>query len=895
MWKIEKITFKNFARIKSGTGRSVLTLDLSKFTNAVTLFVGANGTGKSAILRSLHPFAYNTNSGDSLSNSELICAGCNGEKIIDISCNDDMYHIEHIYNRQKDKAISLKSYISINGKELNSSGTVTTFKSIIKQYLGLDETFLTLLSLGDSVKGFVDYKSSDRKKYASKIFSELHVYDDYYKTITNEVRHLKSIMSNVSFKLNKYNGIDIDDLKSNVDQLNTKINILKDKYRAININIGELKANIDNNSEFIKNYTEIRDRYLSNIDNRKLIKSKIPSEYSNETIDTIGMRLSDVSYDIVSLEKSNESLKVTIKSNLDQIDMIKTNLDQVIGNLSNISDNTTVDELISLKNKLESDANEVSAIINNTNIKNIEKLNIDYLISLQVKLTDISRKCYDLLLINPNKEFIIDLYNKFLTDNKLYKNTVDSYNNIGNSIENYNVIYKNKIIMDRVIDHDCTDKNCPYKQFYLDYIKIMNQSMSKTTKELDAKYDKMNKLNDVIKIMDIFKSIIKLLDDYSINENTVPTDIFDIKNCISSGLTNPDGLIHNDQRLIQYIDLLENIKKLNSLKEKISETNNRIGYISSNMTIKSNLESMVTEYNGKLNELDKQTILFNKTVLDNDKKLSNLYTLRDDMVNTMNYLNDIAILTNDIDNDKSILDSMYDKKQDINKLNDKLSSLNDECAIILKDIRSYETDRETKLTIINDIESLIKEEESIREDYDIAIDIQEAVSPIKGIPTEFIENYIKGKIIPSINELLYSVYQGRLQILPDKVIVNSDQFTIPYKTRTDVVNDISNASDGERAMISLAFSLTLTKLLMVTNSDDIHYNIMLLDEMDRALDVSGRSRYIELIEYYISTIKAKQIFISSHNNMFDNYPVNVIRTSDGKIPSVNDNNLIDLA
>ena len=55
---------------------------------------------------------------------------------------------------------------------------------------------------------------------------------------------------------------------------------------------------------------------------------------------------------------------------------------------------------------------------------------------------------------------------------------------------------------------------------------------------------------------------------------------------------------------------------------------------------------------------------------------------------------------------------------------------------------------------------------------------------------------------------------------------------------------------------------------------------MLLDEIDTSLDASSRGKFIDMIEEYMKLIKAEQLFLISHNNMFDTYPVNVILLSD---------------
>ena len=176
------------------------------------------------------------------------------------------------------------------------------------------------------------------------------------------------------------------------------------------------------------------------------------------------------------------------------------------------------------------------------------------------------------------------------------------------------------------------------------------------------------------------------------------------------------------------------------------------------------------------------------------------------------------------------------------------------------------------------INSLEIEKETLMNKYSETVLIRDAVSPSKGIPVEFIDNVIRNQMIDSINELMHVAYPDITLIKDsDKLIIDDKEFTIPYKKNGVIIGDISEASDGERAMLSLAFSLVLIKLVSKV------YNIMLLDEMDTALDKYGRSKYIDIIERYMKTIGASQIFLISHNSMFDMYDVNVLQTTEGII------------
>ena len=172
------------------------------------------------------------------------------------------------------------------------------------------------------------------------------------------------------------------------------------------------------------------------------------------------------------------------------------------------------------------------------------------------------------------------------------------------------------------------------------------------------------------------------------------------------------------------------------------------------------------------------------------------------------------------------------------------------------------------------IETLEKEKLTLTNRYSEAILIRDAVSPSKGIPVEFIDDVIRNQMIDAVNELMHVAYPDITLIKdPNKLIINDKEFTIPYKKNGVIIGDISEASDGERAMLSLSFSLVLIRLVSKV------YNIMLLDEMDTALDKYGRSKYIDIIEQYMETIHAEQIFLISHNSMFDMYNINVLQTT----------------
>ena len=289
--KILHLTLINFARVFSGLGKTKLELDFSNIDNKINLFVGSNGTGKTSIMSCLHPFAYNSAIGDSTSNSDLIIEGKDGKKVIVIRDDNDVYEITHVYTRKKDNSINLKSFVKLNDEELNSSGTVTTFKTIIQEKLGIDQTYLTLLSIGNTVKGFVDFTASDRKNYASKIFTELEIYAKHYKNLTAKDRSMKVLLNSVVSKLSKYSGMNKLELKDRMSQIDKLLEDLNSKKIQYSQNIGGINNQLMTYQTTIQNYEQLQTE-LAQLSSqcaslsKKIIDNK-PIEDLQNRIDTL--------------------------------------------------------------------------------------------------------------------------------------------------------------------------------------------------------------------------------------------------------------------------------------------------------------------------------------------------------------------------------------------------------------------------------------------------------------------------------------------------------------------------------------------------------------------------------------------------------------------------------
>lgn len=881
--KILRVTLVNFARVFSGLDKTKITIDLTNVDEYVNIFVGLNGSGKSSIMSCFHPFAYNNAVGDTTSNSKLIMDGRDGKKIIDILCENIVYHIEHNYIRKKDDSIVVKSFISENNEELNESGLSSTFKSIIQEKLGIDDTFLTLLSVGNKVTGFVDYTSGERKKYASKIFQELSIFDTYYKNLTALERSKKTLLTNVASKLSKYQNICKENIQSDIDTMQRNLESIQLKRTSTIQNIGGLKNQLITTQSTVDEYNNYQLKLSDIMSKMEKTKKKTttllsPKELSKD-IKTMEKTLSD-------LDKSIQLLTQSIKDKMNRNELLKNELSRTTEHKNRLQGNVDILELTELEASVRKKITELSSYDNTPHQLSYDKSAI---IRASIYLDELKNICKELTFDIVNTDSIVHIFQKYQEDSTLYKKLENQYNQLGNSVRKYSVINNTRIISD-TITQECTCEskdNCPYYDFYQTYMSVIYQTEDKTMQDIKEIQSKISYTEDVLHMVSIFDKCYKFIETNKMLFDIVPPDIFNPKEFIIQYMNTRE--IYDTARMTELIDVLEKVDTLQKLKTELDTIEEKIHFYEEHKEMTSSMEVTIQTIQTDINELvlleksDRELLLqYQKDFDAANKKL-------DELMTELSYAEILETLDNEMTECVVVLREMETAMNKIRTVQSELDCQESELHNINQTITTITKDIQDKMFILTDLEHLEKEELEIQLEYDDIKEIRNAVSPTKGIPVEFIEFVVKEEMIGKINELLEPVYHGRLQLLNgDSVKINDKEFLLPYKKGNTIVSDISEASDGERAILTIAFSLVLIQM-------SVHkYNIMLLDEIDTALDVHSRAKFIELIETFIQKIDATQIFLITHNNMFDAYPVHVIMTSPMNISNFSNANVLEL-
>ena len=881
-FEILDLYLEGFAKIHTGMHIDRLYLDFSQMPHETFLLVGDSGSGKSSILKSIHPFAFNNGTGDESANRDLIMNGRDGVKVIRYLLGKDEVTCKHLYIRKPDDSLQVKSFFSINGEELNPSGLVTTFKELIQEYLYIDESFLTLLALGNSVRGMVEYTASERKKLAVQIFTELNVYMTYYKNASAVVRDLKTVLANVVDKLDRYGSYDKKEIEEEIKDIKRTIKGLENELDAVLIDEGAIKTNLEINQDGYKQY-EVCEGLVTEL-LTKVESLKLRRKTSSDVI-VLENDKNNIMKNITTTEIRIESLESTIKSELDFKEVKLNSKSQMEDSINRMENSTNKKELEKLLANISAELVELDDVDVSDGVDYKKKK--DELVTASIYLDELRGLCADLVTSSRYLEYIPEILSKYLK-NKHFEQEMDvSYQAILERITNLeSANHISGQIKIPKISYECKTKDCPYKRFYQDSMDVLIAKKEKATDIFRLEEEKLHVAEDKREILFIIKKLYSYIDKHESSLKIVPVEIFNPETFVELFITHPDRQVYDLNKMTSMISYLEMAERKSQLLTLQKSTKDQLNGLESTIqlydSIKVDLERTIQaiKETDEVVESHQKDLEYNKNQL---KELNDSVKALDAEIELAKELEDYR---NQIKENQKQLSSMEDCKKNFDALSVQLNEVQSKAYGIRDNLNEHRTRLNQLENMLHTINSLETEKKTLTSRYSEAVLIKDAVSPSKGIPVEFIDDVIRNQMIDSINELMHVAYPDITLIKdPDKLIINDKEFTIPYKKNGVIVDDISEASDGERAMMSLAFSLVLIRLVSKV------YNIMLLDEMDTSLDKYGRSKYIDIIEQYMTTISASQVFLISHNSMFDMYNVNVLQTTKSVMDS-DDNKFI---
>ncbi len=848
--KILYLKLTNFINIVTAFNTETIEIDFNKSNNNVVLLTGPNGSGKTSILSCLHPFPTNGNM-DVRSDNPIIVPRENGYKEIHISDGDDLYVIQHFYTRNGDKHI-IKSYIQKNGVELNENGNVTSFKEIVEKELGLEQDYMKLTRLGSNVTNFIDMKRQERKNFTGKIISEADIYLSYHKKIMADKNKVNIQINHTSDLIRRLQVDDLGELKKAQKSLQHQIENLTAKIEKANSELSVLQYQLNDCGDIpaMRERIQEKEKELKHIQKALARASEIKI-----SISTLKSMIEEAKIAILKAKSSLDTNVITRTGILNQLDSIAHEIDSIRREISRIEDDQNVKDMEAnielLRETIRRRAKE-SGI--SGYVRPCSKAEMEDLIKMLDKCMDILLSTYEL-----GKGPIQKAVSFFHTKTDIEKYTRENREKIKrNKMQSLCEQVYAEISKDiGLLGPDCKNPSgCRVYDFYQRIYEYATQAPDKVIEdETFLAYTKMayNNIQTVLKYLrdyhDIFDKMPECIKDQFLM-STVLTHICNMEWIYDKDIIFHElGLITDDE--LQDADL-EELSRQKAMLAQYKKANSNIEYF------QNKLEELIdsrTTLMGQLDEVKETINSLNREIEEKEASVSDY----EDMVIAMEHEDEVETEFNDLKSKLTLASQLSlqirEKTSILNDLQfrkNKMSKTHQDNEFRIENYKRYKKDLDELSSKFTDLEYLAR-----------------ALSSREGIPLIFIQAYLKD-IKDIANQLLDVVYDGDLHL--EDFEITADEFGIPYSTKGTTVKDVIYASQGERSFISLALSFALTYKSISK------YNIMLLDEIDATLDISNREKFLHVLEMQIDMIHAEQVFVISHNDMFNAYPVDIVDT-----------------
>lgn len=877
---IKDIELIGYVGIFNGLGIKDLYIDFTKSNRGLFIIIGDNGSGKTTLLNAISPLPDD--------NSSFI-PNEPAEKIMNIRMGDIDYKIRCVHavnskgQRETAKIYFLKTMPDGTELNLNPNGNVLSYKEALYDEFTLDSNFLSLSALSSMNKGIGLLTTSERKKYVNSIISCLSSYNDIYKTLSKRSNIFKSMVTNISNKINSLG--DEEKLSLTLKSLENRINTMmtdKDNFTTELANYQSKIQLLDpNNSiqdsynniltqinEINTTYTQIMNEISKTLANNfKLPETTTFDELTNFSR-TINERYSDLEVkirveetNINNLFNDRENESKTIQDKIAKLDAIKLG----------INDSTN---LITMIDTLKSNISNNISLLNTIGITEDSDLSKEEFISGISILNDIRET---IIAYKSDRDFgLLEEAFEFVSSNSNFHNSNELDNEISNlKNQRYELSLKynkycemeNSLSVLNNRPSNCTISTCAFIKSALDNKALLEQESVKDIETkisvIDMKISELEFIksheNELRQYVNTINNIIRDIKMQSSILNKLPLDmnkfynIDTFKSMIIGGYQFPEIKVLYEN--IQYADLIKTVKddkrQLETLEKEyqlhqnkylmIDEMNEQIRSLTDKINIiRDSIEDKqkeIAEYKNELSSLNTMKMCFNN--------IMGLFTQKKELENRKN---ELLSAFNNIKNDMMIIKQSLDN---ISITKDKLEYINKEITPLLQD-------RDTVRFNLGKLKEYQEELKVFNSKYQKVETIKYYCSPSKdGIQNVFIELYMH-TTLQLTNEILSMLFNGEYMV--GDFVINDKEFRIPVYGSGLPNDDISSMSNAQISMISMIISF-----VMLHQSSSL-YNIIKLDEVDAPLDSTNRLQFTFVLEKIREILGVEQTIMITHNN-----------------------------
>ena len=873
--------FKGLKGIYNKSGIKEIEIDFSKCLHRIIYIIGQNGSGKSTLLNSLNPLP---------DVPSIYLDGEDGYKELLYIHGDIMYRIKILYpvysnnNRAATKAFFTQ--IDDNGEiELNSNGTVGSFKDIVYSKFNLDPNFVSLTHLSVEDRGLVERKPADRKKFVVSLLESVEIYNDIYKTLVKRSSTFKSFINSITSKMDSIG--DENKLLLDKNAADQRYAALMEQRSSLEQNIASARATIsliDPDNKIRESYDITLKEYNETKHKLSILESTVP-DIGIIDLDQAVKEYADLNAEITSLTSRLESVDDSIKDIILRREEESKMIFMKNQRYQSMVENSNIGELKKSIAEYRKKIYEYQLIFKKIGIKEGILTKDEYITILNL-LENIRTTVVNIKGYATNKS-ILYACDCILNNNSVsadLERVSEEYSRIDSDIQNKKeeVSYYNGLL-DRVkiLDNrpkQCTISECSFIKDALDAkdkkpeenILGLTTSISDLIQDMNSKSEEVSFYQLAFRVYSDINSIIRLINSNRslLDKTPIGKRFSDITTFISRVKDNdPFNDIQEIYSYINYANIFElyelDNKTLSRLESSYEAAKSQEGLIDDLQKEIEDLSKKVNDITSQLEEKQKDKLELQKQIIDHKQRLDKINSL-------ISILRKISELNSSKQNYESQLRLVSDNIEKISKEIDNINKYEGALKGVNSELIPVTQMRDNFTFSLNKLEEYKQELQEYQDKYNLIELLKKYSSPTKGgIQTIFMQLYMD-KTLSLANQLLGMLFNGDIELLP--YIINENEFRIP--TRSNITNlvtdDVSNCSTSEKSMIAMILSFALAFHGSQT------YNIVRLDEVDGGLDQANRAIFPIILDSIIQMLQIEQCFIISHSSESDMSDVDVI-------------------
>ena len=873
--------FKGLKGIYNKSGIKEIEIDFSKCLHRIIYIIGQNGSGKSTLLNSLNPLP---------DVPSIYLDGEDGYKELLYIHGDIMYRIKILYpvysnnNRAATKAFFTQ--IDDNGEvELNSNGTVGSFKDIVYSKFNLDPNFVSLTHLSVEDRGLVERKPADRKKFVVSLLESVEIYNDIYKTLVKRSSTFKSFINSITSKMDSIG--DENKLLLDKNAADQRYAALMEQRSSLEQNIASARATIsliDPDNKIRESYDITLKEYNETKHKLSILESTVP-DIGIVDLDQAVKEYADLNAEITSLTSRLESIDDSIKDIILRREEESKMIFMKNQRYQSMVENSNIGKLKKSIAEYRKKIYEYQLIFKKIGIKEGILTKDEYITILNL-LENIRTTIVNIKGYATNKS-ILYACDCILNNNSVsadLERVSDEYSRIDSDIQNKKeeVSYYNGLL-DRVkiLDNrpkQCTISECSFIKDALDAkdkkpeenILRLTTSISDLIQDMNSKSEEVSFYQLAFRVYSDINSIIRLINSNRslLDKTPIGKRFSDITTFISRVKDNdPFNDIQEIYSYINYANIFElyelDNKTLSRLESGYEAAKSQEGLIDDLQKEIEDLSKKVNDITSQLEEKQKDKLELQKQIIDHKQRLDEINSL-------ISILRKISELNSSKQNYESQLRLVSDNIEKISKEIDNINKYEGALKGVNSELIPVTQMRDNFTFSLTKLEEYKQELQEYQDKYNLIELLKKYSSPTKGgIQTIFMQLYMD-KTLSLANQLLGMLFNGDIELLP--YIINENEFRIP--TRSNITNlvtdDVSNCSTSEKSMIAMILSFALAFHGSQT------YNIVRLDEVDGGLDQANRAIFPIILDSIIQMLQIEQCFIISHSSESDMSDVDVI-------------------